>query len=51
MTAPKLTIGSETLVRGGPTGRVSRVRLGEELNSLSNLDDVFERNERRYEEY
>jgi hypothetical protein len=38
-------------VRGGPRGRVSRERLGEEINSSSNLNDVFERNERRYKEY
>jgi len=51
MTAPKLTIGSQTLVRGGPTGRASCERLEEEINLPSSLNDVFERNEGGYEEY
>jgi len=50
ITAPKLTSASQTLVRGGGTGRVSRDG-SEEVNSPSSLDDVFERNERGYQEY
>ncbi len=51
ITAPKLTNASQTLVRGGRAGRLSREWSEEEINSPSGLNDVFKRNERGCEEY
>ena len=51
ITAPILINASQTLVRGGRPGDVSRERSEDKVNWPSGFDNVFKRNERGCQEY